>query len=123
MTTILHIADLHFGKEDPRLVESLVEEAGRLKPDVVVASGDLTTFGCRREFAQARDLFSRLDAPVVASPGNHDVPYALNGASTGRSARPDPSRRATSRAGWTAQPTTASCAWWSATTPLSRRAG
>ena len=76
MTTILHIADLHFGKEDPRLVESLVEEARRLKPDVVVASGDLTTFGRRREFAQARDLFSRLDAPVVASPGNHDVPYA-----------------------------------------------
>lgn len=76
MTKILHIADLHFGREDERLTEALAECADGLAPDVVVASGDLTTFGRRREFARARDLFSRFNAPVVASPGNHDVPYA-----------------------------------------------
>ncbi|TGY88101.1 metallophosphoesterase [Marinicauda algicola] len=76
MTKIMHIADLHFGREDERLVEALAEKEQELRPDVVVASGDLTTFGRRREFAAARELFDRFDAPVVASPGNHDVPYA-----------------------------------------------
>lgn len=76
MTKILHIADLHFGREDERLVEALAEKEAELAPDVIVASGDLTTFGRRREFAEARKLFARFNAPVVASPGNHDVPYA-----------------------------------------------
>ncbi|GGE32183.1 metallophosphoesterase [Marinicauda pacifica] len=76
MTKILHIADLHFGREDERLVEALAEMEKTLAPDVVVASGDLTTFGKRSEFAAARKLFERFRAPVVASPGNHDVPYA-----------------------------------------------
>lgn len=76
MTRIIHIADLHFGAEDPRLTESLVEAIDRHKPDVVVAAGDFTQYGRRREFAAARDFLDRLEAPVVASPGNHDVPYA-----------------------------------------------
>lgn len=76
MTKIMHIADLHFGREDERLVAALAEREAELRPDVVVASGDLTTFGRRREFAECRELFDRFNAPVVASPGNHDVPYA-----------------------------------------------
>lgn len=76
MTKIMHIADLHFGREDERLVKALAEIEEELRPDVVVASGDLTTFGRRREFAAARELFDDFRAPVVASPGNHDVPYA-----------------------------------------------
>ncbi|TRO96286.1 metallophosphoesterase [Glycocaulis profundi] len=75
MTRIIHIADLHFGAEEPRLVETLAEEIEDLKPDVVVAAGDLTQYGRRREFAAAREFFDGLSAPVVASPGNHDVPY------------------------------------------------
>ena len=54
ITRILHIADLHFGREDARLVEALAEMERELSPDVVVASGDLTTFGKRSEFAAAR---------------------------------------------------------------------
>lgn len=76
MTRILHIADLHFGREDPRLVDALADIENDNPPDVIVAAGDLTTFGSRKEFAAARELFARFKAPVVCAPGNHDVPYA-----------------------------------------------
>ena len=75
MTRILHIADLHFGAEEPRLVERLREQIERLAPDVVVAAGDFTQYGKRREFAAAREFLNSFSVPVVASPGNHDVPY------------------------------------------------
>lgn len=76
MARILHMADLHFGTESDALAEALIARCAELDPHVVVAAGDLTQFGRRREFEKARAFFERLDAPVVASPGNHDTPYA-----------------------------------------------
>lgn len=79
MTRLLHIADLHFGDESQPLVDSLAEYCQSAPPDAVIATGDFTQAGRRREFDQARRFFERLNVPVVGAPGNHDVPvYALD---------------------------------------------
>jgi 3',5'-cyclic AMP phosphodiesterase CpdA len=75
MTRLAQISDLHFGAESPGLPEALLDSLSALKPDAVIASGDFTQYGRRREFDAARDFFSAIDAPVIAAPGNHDTPY------------------------------------------------
>ncbi len=76
MLTVLHTSDLQIGKPyRPEAAEALVREADRLKPDLVVVAGDLTQRAKAREFKVARALMGRLGpAPVVVTPGNHDVP-------------------------------------------------
>ena len=73
--TIAHLSDLHCGS--PYFVANLLDRAimeiNSIEPDVVVCSGDLTTFGYRQEYAQARSYLDRLDCPdVITIPGNHD---------------------------------------------------
>jgi Icc protein len=72
---IAHLSDLHCGS--PYFVENLLQRAimeiNALEPDVVVCSGDLTTFGYKQEYRQAREYLSRLECPdVITVPGNHD---------------------------------------------------
>ncbi|MGH2970629.1 MAG: metallophosphoesterase family protein [Gaiellaceae bacterium] len=75
---ILHVSDLHIGtREDPLVEQALVRLAGEVRPEVVVASGDLTNRGRRNEHERAHSLLSSLGAPVVAVPGNHDLPYTF----------------------------------------------
>lgn len=74
MTRLIHIADLHFGTEDPALVDAFVDFCVDAGPDVIVAAGDFTQSGRRHEFQEAADFLSRLPAPAVGTPGNHDVP-------------------------------------------------
>jgi 3',5'-cyclic AMP phosphodiesterase CpdA len=76
MITMLHISDLHFGPPYvPRVGEALRLAARALEPDVIVASGDFTQRAKREQFAAARAYLDSLpDAPVLAVPGNHDVP-------------------------------------------------
>lgn len=74
MRTIAHISDVHFGREDARVVEALLEELHAARPDVVAVSGDLTQRARRSQFAAARRFLDRLPAPAVVVPGNHDVP-------------------------------------------------
>ena len=47
-------------------------EALPRKPDVVIASGDLTDCGLVEEYQVLRDLHSPLSMPVYLVPGNHD---------------------------------------------------
>ena len=73
--TIAHLSDLHCGS--PYFVASLMErtiiEINDLRPDVIVVSGDLTTFGFRQEYVQARAYLDRFDCPdMIVIPGNHD---------------------------------------------------
>jgi len=73
---LLHLSDLHFGKAfRPDVAEAVVEQARELLPDVVVVSGDLTQRAKASEFEAAARYLKRFDAPVVVTPGNHDVPF------------------------------------------------
>jgi len=74
MTTLFHIADMHFGAEDRTLVDAFTEVCNEKAPDLVVAAGDFTQAGRKREFDDAARFLAALDAPVVGIPGNHDVP-------------------------------------------------
>ncbi|HET9483097.1 MAG TPA: metallophosphoesterase family protein [Xanthomonadales bacterium] len=74
MPVIAHISDLHFGRDLPLLADALIDELGRLAPDLVAISGDLTQHGHRDELAAARAFVDRLPAPALAVPGNHDMP-------------------------------------------------
>jgi len=57
-----------------RAVEALAE---RVRPDLIVASGDLTHRGRRAQHERAHRLLTGLGAPVLAVPGNHDLPYTV----------------------------------------------
>jgi 3',5'-cyclic AMP phosphodiesterase CpdA len=75
---ILHVSDLHIGtREDPQVEQALARLAAQVQPEVVVASGDLTNRGRRSEHERAHELLRSLGAPVVAVPGNHDLPYTF----------------------------------------------
>lgn len=52
---------------------------GELGPALVLASGDLANRGRMAELERALALFRRLPAPVLAVPGNHDIPYTFPG--------------------------------------------
>ena len=78
MTRIAHISDLHFGAEDPAVVNALAAEIAHDRPDLVAISGDLTLGARRGEFRAARAFIDRLPVPSLAVPGNHDIsPYRL----------------------------------------------
>jgi len=74
MRTIAHIADLHFGTEDPHVAEVLLSELYDLKPSLIVISGDLTQRARKKEFIAAREYLNRMPKPYLVVPGNHDIP-------------------------------------------------
>ncbi|MFI5039632.1 MAG: metallophosphoesterase family protein [Solirubrobacterales bacterium] len=77
-TRILHVSDLHFGAgDDPVLGPALAGLIGRVAPELVIASGDLTNRGRRAEHERAGAFLRDLRLPVLAVPGNHDIPYTF----------------------------------------------
>ena len=77
-TRILHVSDLHFGaRDDPVLEEALARLAARVEPELVIASGDLTHRGRREQHERAARFLRQLGVPVLAIPGNHDIPYSF----------------------------------------------
>jgi Icc protein len=73
--TIAHLSDIHCG--DPNFVPSLMDRAigeiNELEPDLVICSGDLTTFGFKAEYLQAKEYLNKLNCErLVVIPGNHD---------------------------------------------------
>ncbi len=74
MTTLLQVSDTHFGTERREVVEAVVALARRERPELVVLSGDITQRARAAQFARARAFADRLGAPVLAIPGNHDIP-------------------------------------------------
>lgn len=73
MRIIGHLSDLHFGTEDPRLLEAVLADLGELKPNVVAISGDLTQRARSRQFVAAAAFLRRIGSSVLVVPGNHDV--------------------------------------------------
>jgi 3',5'-cyclic AMP phosphodiesterase CpdA len=77
-TRILHVSDLHFGaRDDPILEHGLASVIERVRPQLVIATGDLTNRGRRDQHERAAAFLNGLGPPVVAIPGNHDIPYSL----------------------------------------------
>jgi len=78
ITRILHVSDLHFGaRDDPVLEDALVRLSARVDPQLVIASGDLTHRGRPDQHARAARFLRHLGVPVLAVPGNHDIPYTF----------------------------------------------
>jgi 3',5'-cyclic AMP phosphodiesterase CpdA len=72
VSVLLHLSDPHFGAEEPQAVTALLALAEQERPDVVVASGDITqrapagavcrlSPGLRRQPRAAADGAVRLD--------------------------------------------------------------
>ncbi len=74
MSILLQISDTHFGTEQMMVTEALVSLAHQQHPDLVVLSGDITQRARPAQFRAARAFVDRLGAPVLAIPGNHDIP-------------------------------------------------
>ncbi|HVF35261.1 MAG TPA: metallophosphoesterase [Candidatus Saccharimonadia bacterium] len=74
MVVVAHISDLHFGRDVPQLADALVSVLREIAPTFIAISGDLTQHGRREELDAARRFIERLPAPVLAVPGNHDMP-------------------------------------------------
>ena len=76
---LLHVSDLHTGTHrEPEVEQALARLVERLEPQLVVASGDLAHRGRREELERAAELLRSLGPPVLAVPGNHDLPYTLS---------------------------------------------
>jgi len=77
-TRVLHLSDLHFGAGDDHAIERgapvLID---RFEPELVIASGDLSHRGRADQLANATRFLQGLGRPVLAIPGNHDIPYTF----------------------------------------------
>jgi 3',5'-cyclic AMP phosphodiesterase CpdA len=77
-TRLLHLSDLHTGTtEDPDVARALTTLIGRTEPELIVASGDLTHRGRRDQHERAAQLLRSFGLPLLAIPGNHDIPYTF----------------------------------------------
>ncbi|MBA2643510.1 MAG: metallophosphoesterase [Actinobacteria bacterium] len=75
---VLHVSDLHIGRrEAPEPLLALHELAARLEPELLLATGDLSHRGRRAELGRAAELLESFDLPLLAVPGNHDIPYTV----------------------------------------------
>ncbi len=74
MRRILHVSDLHFGRDRPELLRPLIDTINDLAPDLVTISGDFTQRARLGQYRAARAFLSRLEPPSLAVPGNHDTP-------------------------------------------------
>jgi 3',5'-cyclic AMP phosphodiesterase CpdA len=75
---LLHVSDLHTGtREESEVEQALQALVRRIGPELIVASGDLTNRGTREEHVQAARFLNSLGPPVLAVPGNHDLPYTF----------------------------------------------
>ncbi len=74
MRTIVHISDIHFGRIDYPVVESLIVKINEVSPHLVVVSGDLTQRARSSQFIEAKEFLNKLPQPQIVVPGNHDIP-------------------------------------------------
>jgi 3',5'-cyclic AMP phosphodiesterase CpdA len=72
---LIHVSDIHIGAREQPLVESALRAlVDRVQPELVIATGDLTHRGRRDQHERVATLLRSMPAPVLAVPGNHDIP-------------------------------------------------
>jgi 3',5'-cyclic AMP phosphodiesterase CpdA len=76
-TRALHVSDLHAGRETPGLTAALSALVDSIDPELVLATGDLAHRGRSAQLLQAQALLTSLGRPLLAVPGNHDIPYTF----------------------------------------------
>jgi 3',5'-cyclic AMP phosphodiesterase CpdA len=59
------------------VAHALGDLIGRARPELIVASGDLTHRGLPDQHDRAAAFLRSFELPVHAIPGNHDIPYSL----------------------------------------------
>lgn len=77
MARIAHLSDIHFGANDPRIVDAATAWLEARRPDLVVISGDFTQRARVDQFRAASAWLNRLRSAglkLLVVPGNHDVP-------------------------------------------------
>ncbi len=74
---IAHISDIHVGPQFvPSAFDMAVKEILKLKPDVVVVSGDFTENGLLKEYRTVHEKLAQLkEYPLITVPGNHDYKF------------------------------------------------
>jgi 3',5'-cyclic AMP phosphodiesterase CpdA len=75
---LLHVSDLHVRRLEPLVaLEALQRLSARLEPALVLATGDLAHRGRQIELERAAEALRSLERPLLAVPGNHDIPYTV----------------------------------------------
>ncbi|WP_395648318.1 metallophosphoesterase family protein [Terricaulis sp.] len=69
------MTDLHFGCVDDAALKAVERYVRERKPDLVICTGDISKDGLAVELNDACAWLRSLEAPVMLTPGNHDVPY------------------------------------------------
>src|SRR5438093_1321416 len=64
-------------RDATEIVAPLARLIERASPELVVASGDLTHRGRPDQHERAARFLKTLGPPVLAIPGNHDIPYSF----------------------------------------------
>ena len=85
-TRIVQISDCHLpanpeqtyrGINPLHHLVALIPKVKALKPDLLLATGDLSEDGSRVSYQVLQEIFMPLGIPVLALPGNHDDPQLL----------------------------------------------
>lgn len=73
---LVHLSDLHAGPGfRPEVAQALRRCLSELRPELIVFTGDLVQRWERTsDWLMARGFLRRLAAPILAVPGNHDLP-------------------------------------------------
>src|SRR5919112_5357913 len=72
---VLQVSDLHSGtQEEPEVEADLRALVADTDPELIVVSGDLTHRNRTAQHDRAAALLRSFDRPLVAIPGNHDIP-------------------------------------------------
>ena len=75
---ILHVSDAHIGRGDDLAPLLAVRELGaELQPDLLVVTGDMTHRGRPDQMRRSAEILRELGLPLLAVPGNHDIPYTF----------------------------------------------
>ncbi len=87
MVTVLQLSDTHLVHDEPDPGDPTSPDAGvrrtlaalgDRRPDLVLLTGDLSNDGSVASCRRLRALVEHLGAPILATPGNHDLPGTVS---------------------------------------------